>query len=406
MSDDEVYQFINDCYIFILNKLRIKGFDDSKGTYDSALFRVWYTFVLYRKTTHRVGMKEILFKEYFENLQQVTNNFTVFNDATMEPFFVVKIRDTKTPFRYKKADSLDLILIKKFIQYLKTKYRADPENKGINIYQKAYIYGLEFRSRKIPHANELKYNWSSSDNLMSWAKFIDYKNLDDKDPSTGSVQGRRTLNSTDMFMNINYFFRIDFKEEIHLHEVAFANGTSRRTYKSKAIPDEQWKKPKNGPRLSSTSNSRSRSSSKESSISPPQPCDEENFLEHVLVGAENQSVFSDCIFVPCVYFYASKVMVLPYHDRHFEYPTDVETPASFRHRIENAKPYLLRKHNINIAPEQNNCYADCSSVDINFMTMILMHPAKCLDYLYNDLLLRPNCDKFSSRFLHNKNLDF
>jgi hypothetical protein len=77
----------------------------------------------------------------------------------------------------------------------------------------------------------------------------------------------------------------------------------------------------------------------------------------------------------------------------------------FRNSIKDAKPYYLRKKNSDIPVDQKKYYANCSSVDINFLTMILMHPAKCLDYLYNDLLLRPNVSEFISRFLHNSKLD-
>jgi hypothetical protein len=404
ISDDDICEFMNNCYIYILNKLRIQGYDDHKGTYESALFRVYYTFVSYRKKSHKNGRNEISFKEYFEKLKNITSNFSEFNDDTLKPYLLVTIREMAKKERYLTADSKDLLLVNKFWCYLK---RNNPEKK-LHIYKKADIYGIKFRGRNIQNANELKYNWSSADNYMSWAKIIDYTDFDDKNEGN-ALQGQRTLNSTDKFININYFFRIAFKEEPHLHGVAFANGTSRVVYKSKAIPDEQWKKPNGG----------------ELTISPPEPSDEENFLEHVLVGAEDISMIKESFFVPCVYFYASKVMIIPYHVRNFQYPyqddmfhngrnqriNETEEHQAnklskrFRNSIKDAKPYYLRKKNSDIPVDQKKYYANCSSVDINFLTMILMHPAKCVDYLYNDLLLRPNVSDFISRFLHNSKLD-
>ena len=115
-------------------------------------------------------------------------------------------------------------------------------------------------------------------------------------------------------------------------------------------------------------------------------------------------------------------MIIPYFVPNFDYPYQIEIEnrkksrtteehpenmmsKRFRNSIKKAKPYYLRKTSADIPEDQKKYYTSCSSVEINFITMILMHPAKCLDYLYNDLLLRPNVSDFISRFLHNPKLD-
>ena len=387
ITDTEIYALLESLYVYILNKLRIQGFhgDDKecKGTYDSALFRVYYWFYGYRNSHHKASTREIEFKDVFEDLNSITHNFEVSNAQIMETIYrkykIVIKRSFPNKDKYQMPDWNDILLIRKLIMHLQ----------ATRIFKNAEIYGERFHGRNDANDNELATGWWYRENISSWAKFSDHLEIFDDD-NHASVGGRRTLNSSDKYMNINYFFRINFKEEIHLDGMAIANGTSRHSYKSKAIPDEQWRKP---------------TGSKELPLSSPAPSEEVDFLEHIVVGAENKSLHKRSIFVPCVYIFATKVMIIPYFDRNFDYSIlSVGMPSkSFRALVINAKPYLLDNKSLSIPEETKKHYAKCNNNDINFLTMIDMHPEKALDYSYNDLL---NDDTyFIKRFLFNKKCD-
>jgi len=109
------------------------------------------------------------------------------------------------------------------------------------------------------------------------------------------------------------------------------------------------------------------------------------------------------IFVPAVYIYATKVMIIPYYYRHFDYTGITVGMNNFRTLIEDSKPYLLNKA---VPFTHANEYAKCEKHEINFITMINMHPAKALDFRFNDLLLELRETKsFIDRYLFNLNLD-
>ena len=389
ISDQDIFQFIENSYVYILNKLRIQGYHgdelESKGTYESALFRIVYRFKGYKNKNERIGHPEITFQDYFSDIKKLTNNFTVQNAETMKilekKYYIKKERITPNDDNFQYADWNDLMLVFEFVRYLR----------NITIYKSAYMYGLSFRSRKNTNSNALNLNWSSTDHIMSWAKYIDYLEFDEASVQ-GTVQGSRTLNSTDKYMNLNYFFRLDFPNEVHLHGMAVANGTSRYVYKTKVIPGEQWRKSSAGG-----------SSSKETTLEPPAPHAEVNFLEHIVVGSEEHSLHKRSIFIPAVYIYATKVMIIPYHVRNFDYDSLYTTISSnsFRTLITNCLPFLLNK-----ASEYGNKYAKCDKHEISFLTMIDMHPAKALDFRFNDLLLaHRNTISFINRYLFNSKLD-
>lgn len=193
-------------------------------------------------------------------------------------------------------------------------------------------------------------------------------------------------------MNINYFFRINFPKEIHLHGMAFANGTSRNSFKTKCINASKWRKPSQG--------------YAETSVKAPLDKNETNYLEHILVGDERRSLHQKSIFIPCVYFYATEIMIIPYHVQGFDFPdSSILNASSLRKCIDGAKPLLLKDKDIHIAPELKRYYADCQPSAINFLTMIDMHPSKCLDYSFNDLL-QNNSLSFIERYLFDKELDY
>ena len=332
ISDRDIFQFMENCYVYILNKLRIQGYHgdelESKGTYESPLFRVVYRFQGFKNKNHKIGQPEISFQDYFAEIKILTKNFA--EPAAQETFqilekrfYIKKQRSTPNNDNFQYADWNDLKLVYQFYKYLRK----------ITIYKSAYMYGLSFRSRKNINSNALYLNWSSTDNIMSWAKYIDYLEFDDASDQA-TVQGRRTLNSTDKYMNLNYFFRLDFPNEVHLHGMAVANGTSRHIYKTRVIPGEQWRKSKVAG-----------SSSKETTLVPPAPQEEVNFLEHIVVGSEEHSLHKRSIFVPAVYIYATKVMIIPYHVRNFDYDSLDTTMSSklFRDMIEKCLPFLLNK---------------------------------------------------------------
>ena len=112
--------------------------------------------------------------------------------------------------------------------------------------------------------------------------------------------------------------------------------------------------------------------------------DEVNFLEHILVGQETNSIHKKSIFVPCVYFYSTKVMIIPFHCFDFQYPNVRNTSTEIRNMMDNAKPFLLQSKCI--VGDSSNLYADCSENEINFITMIELHPERCLDFMFNELI--------------------
>ena len=93
-------------------------------------------------------------------------------------------------------------------------------------------------------------------------------------------------------------------------------------------------------------------------------------------------------------------MIIPYHVKDFEYSN-----SEVRECINDAKPFLLKNKSIDISPELKTYYANCLPNEINFITMIDMHPSKCLDYSFNDLL-QNQCSPFIDRYLNNKGLDY
>ena len=97
-------------------------------------------------------------------------------------------------------------------------------------------------------------------------------------------------------------------------------------------------------------------------------------------------------------------MIIPYHVDGFLFP-DSSDANSLRRSILNAKPLLLGKKSVEVPLEFQKYYATCSPCDIHFITMIDMHPSKCLDYSYNELLLA-GTTQFIARYLNNKNLDY
>ena len=131
-----------------------------------------------------------------------------------------------------------------------------------------------------------------------------------------------------------------------------------------------------------------------------------NYLEHIPVGDELRSLHQKSIFVPCVYFYATKIMIIPYHVAKFKFPSkDDSNASSLRKSIEAAKPYMLKNKSIDISSEFKHYYANCQTNAINFITMIEMHPSKCQDYSFNDLL-KSGCPQFIARYLNNSSLDY
>ena len=381
----EIYGLLEDCYKYIIMKLRLEGHhDDRKAGYDSALCRVLYCYYAYRKSKR--SLQNVTFQEYFNEVCEVCN--TDNPEEVLQSVYGIG-RSIGETSEYMRADHRDIQLVSEFI--------SDLSNRMV-VYQNAHVYGLTFKSRNIKNADVLKHNWNSPDNVKSWVKYIDYTH---DDTTTHLSFGRRAYNSTDKFMNINYFFRIDFPKEIHLHGMAFANGTSRNSFKTKCIHPSEWRKPS---RTSSSSSSSSSSADQEASIKAPSDFVENNYLEHILVGDEPRSLHQKSIFIPCVYFYATKVMIIPYHVNKFRFPA-ITDAASLRECINDAKPLLLKNKSIDIAPEFKAYYANCQPSAINFITMIDMHPSKCLDYSFNELL-QNKCSSFIDRYLYNKGLDY
>ena len=388
LSYPEVYTFLEDSYKYIIAKNRIQGNDDRKPGYDSALCRVFYSYYSCRKTKK---MQNLKFQEYFDKICGLIHKKDP-NGELQEIYQLGRSGYWFESNEYIRADFQDIELMAKFIYYLKHQ---------LKYYQRADVYGSTFESRKIKNANELKHNWNSTDNISSWVKYIDYSN---DDTTSNTSFGRRAYNSTDRYMNINFFFRIDFPQEIHLHGLAFANGTSRNSFKTKCIAAYEWRKPSQSNCSSTSSSSSSSSVSDEASIQAPSDNYEINYLEHILVGNERRSLHQQSIFIPCVYFYATKVMIIPYHVDGFLFP-DSSDANSLRRSILNAKPLLLGKKSVEVPLEFQKYYATCSPCDIHFITMIDMHPSKCLDYSYNELLLA-GTTQFIARYLNNKNLDY
>ena len=386
LSKSEVYFLLEELYKFIIMKIRVEGHHDSQAGYDSALCRVFYCFYGYRNS--RIRLQDVTFEEYFDEVCDILGTDNA-EETLLNVYGIGRLIGCLKKDGYLTADHADILLVSEF--------RSDLSNNMV-VYKNAHVYGLTFRSRKITNADELKHNWNSPDNIKSWVKFIDYAN---EDTTQNTSFGRRAYNSTDKFMNINYFFRIDFPKEFQLHGMAIANGTSRNTFKTKCIHPIEWRKPTSSKRSSSSSSS---SANQEASIQAPLDNDENNYLEHILVGNERSSLHQKSIFIPCVYFYATKVMIIPYHVKNFKFPAKTDA-ASLRKCINDAKPLLLKNKSIDIAREFIAYYAKCQPSAISFITMIDMHPSKCLDYSFNELIKGGNI-QFIDRYLHNSRLDF
>ena len=399
VSDGEVYALLEDCYKYIIMKIRLEEHHDSQAGYDSALCRVFYSFYSYQKKSLS---PDETFQNYFEDVHSFSGTENP-EKILRSKYFIGPHIGCLPQYSYMQATVEDLHQVLELVSELKT---------NMVVYQNAHVYGLTFKSRKIINANNLKYNWNSPEHIQSWVKFIDYTNYEDT--TTKTSFGRRAYNSTDKYMNINYFFRINFPNESHLHGMAFANGTSRNSFKTKCINPEEWYQPtpsklkegsKNSSSSSSSSSSSNSSSDQESTIHAPDNNDENNYLEHILVGDEKRSLHQKSTFIPCVYFFATKVMIIPYHVSNFKFPeSELLNAISLRKCIDTAKPLLLKNKSIDISPDCKKFYASCEPHAVNFLTMIDLHPAKCLEYSFNDML-KGCLTQFINRYLHNPNLD-
>ena len=219
ISNSELCCFLEICYQYIIMKIRLEGSHDCQAGYDSALCRVFYSFYGYRKQEKK--LQDVSFEDYFEEIYFSIVSDSVSENKLQSVYGIGRPIGCLEKYEFMRADYEDLLQVERFLYDLKRR-RVD--------YKSAHVYGETFNSRNIKNANELKHNWNSQDNIKSWVKFIAYNTYEDANTSFG----RRAYNSADKYMNINYFFRIDFPEETQLHGMAFANGTSRNSFKQNA----------------------------------------------------------------------------------------------------------------------------------------------------------------------------
>lgn len=234
-------------------------------------------------------------------------------------------------------------------------------------FRRADIYGLSFSSRGLVNrvatkCNKLAQTWDSTNEIKSWIKCIDY--LDN-----GS--GKRTLDSLDFYGQTNGFIRLDCPSEALLHNVPFANISTRNSFRTRIIYDED---------LRCMNNRRE----DDDHIETPPGQNEVNFMEHIGVQQEKYSIRERSMFFPCAFIYSTKVLLLPTHSKKFPISKD---PCSYgsdsydmKTIMEYAKPFPPDK--LQIAEEFRKYYADCQADEISYITVIDQHPSRLFNFRY------------------------
>lgn len=372
LSDKEVFDILHECRLYIISKVHGTEQDMTTALSKSSLCICWF---IWQKTNIADQIKVHEHETFFHWLQ---------SEMKRETF-----RTILCPFNTDSVLTMNVPCIIRLVRYLK----------GLqSYYKRAQVYGLSFCSRGMhcrslvnDDINVMRNSWGLSTNMSTWCKGIDYKSIiTKKSKSVGGVDnanydpnfGHRTMDSRDQYMQANGYFRMHCPNEHLLHDVPFVSVTTRLSVKSRVIDRTDLR----------------RSNNSDVDLDFPDPSQEVNFLEHVIVQDDDLTLDKCTTFFPCAYLYSTSVLILPCYKPHFVSPLSTDTSIAIKLKLSSAKPF--RPDNLVVANEFAKYYAQCESSDISFLTFIDLHPSRCYCYKYAEDYGAHDC------FINTKKFDY